>query len=69
MLNGTGKTSAIPDSSRLKHIMERRIVGNALRLDPKRPRRDQLDRRLAERAAGARVMDLGPGLLVADDVS
>ena len=69
MLNGTGKTSAITDSSRLKHIMERRIVGDALRLDAKRAGRDKLDRRLAERSTSAGVMDIGLGLLVAYDIA
>ena len=43
LLNETGISSAIPNSSRLKHVMEGRIVRDSLRFDSQRPRREQLD--------------------------
>jgi hypothetical protein len=49
--------------------MEGRIVRNPLRFDPQRPRRKQLDVRLAERAALAGVMDFCTTLLVPDHIA
>jgi hypothetical protein len=68
LLNDDGFFSTIPKSSCLKHVMEWGIFGDSLRLDPERPRSDQLDRRLTERPARTGIMDLRATLLVAYDV-
>src|SRR3954470_12100588 len=48
---------AIADAPRLQHIAERQIVGDALSLDPQRPRSDQVDLRVPEAGAAAAVID------------
>ena len=68
LLNEPGIFSAIPNSSRLKHVVERRVARNSLGFDAQGARGDQIDSRLPEGAARARVVDFGMPLLVADDV-
>ena len=65
-----GLTShAISDAPGMQLIMEWLIVRNALRVDPKRPGRDQGHLRLSETARSAVVADQRLGALVGEDLS
>jgi len=56
---------AIADAAGLQHIIERKAVGDALRADSQRSRRDYVDLALAEVGRAAAVMDgRGTGLVV-----
>src|SRR4051794_13416242 len=48
---------AVADAVRLHHIVERHLVGDALRRDPQRPGRDDVDLALSEIGGPAAVGD------------
>ena len=64
-----GERRAIADPPRLDHIVERQVVGDALRLDPDGSRRDQRHLALAKAARNARISNDGCRSGIADDNS
>jgi len=60
---------AISDPSSVKLIVERKIVGDALRIDPERTGCDQRHLRLPEAAPGAIIADQRLGPAIADDLA
>ena len=62
-------TGAVSDTPGMKLVVEGKIVGNALRLDPQGPRRDERHLRLAKAAAGTMIADQRLASPIADDVA
>ena len=65
----SGQSGAIADPTRLNYIVEWQGVGDSLRLDPDRARRDQGHAALAKPACDASVANDGCGRGIADDDS
>jgi hypothetical protein len=61
--------SAIAYTAGLKNVVKRCVAGDALRLDPQRPRSDLFDLGLSELSASTAIADFGMTQLVANHVT
>ena len=60
---------AIANAPRLKHVIERQLVRDSLRADPKRPRRENVDLSLSESRRSTGVIDQGRPTRIRQDLA